>query len=156
MKNRGGRGPSPEQQLCYGSGDFAIAQQLVYYAVAVSTAVRSRVTRTISVAQLLTNNWSKRQVQLSEPSSATLILISHGLSWESSTISLLLISLGPRKWKSDFFVRVQLTSRLLHSMLTNRESIKKSEYTTIFLMTWKGSSLWALYFLPQWNSYDRS
>ena len=35
---------------------LAIAQQLVYYAIAVSTAVRGRVTRTMSVALLLRNN----------------------------------------------------------------------------------------------------
>ena len=39
---------------------LAIAQQLVYHAVAVSTAVRTRVTRTMSVALLLSNNRSKR------------------------------------------------------------------------------------------------
>ena len=35
---------------------LAIAQQLVYYAVAVSTVVRNRVTNTMSVAPLLRNN----------------------------------------------------------------------------------------------------
>ena len=39
-KDRGGGGPPPEQ-LCWGSGDLAIAQQLAYYATAVSTGVRS-------------------------------------------------------------------------------------------------------------------
>ena len=73
---------------------LAIAEQLVYYAVAVSTAVQSRVTRTVSVALLLSNKWS-RKVQLSEPSSTSLLLISSGLSWGSSTTSLLLISPGP-------------------------------------------------------------
>ena len=38
------------------SRDLAIAQQLVYHANAVSTAVRSRVTRTMSAALLLGNN----------------------------------------------------------------------------------------------------
>ena len=57
--------------------------------------MRSRVTRTMSVAQVLRNNWSKRQVQLSEPSSTSLQLISPGLSWGALTTALLLISPGP-------------------------------------------------------------
>ena len=40
-EDRGGRGPAPEQQLCQGSGDLAIAQQLVYFTIAVSTAAQS-------------------------------------------------------------------------------------------------------------------
>ena len=35
---------------------LGIAQQLVYYAIAVPTAVRNRVTKTMSVAPLLGNN----------------------------------------------------------------------------------------------------
>ena len=39
-KDRGSRGPPPEQQ-CWGSGDLAIAQQLAYNATAVSIGVRN-------------------------------------------------------------------------------------------------------------------
>ena len=53
------------------------------------------VTRTMYVALLLRNNWSKRHVQLSEPNSTSLLLIYSGLSWGSSTTSHLLISPGP-------------------------------------------------------------
>jgi len=46
---------------CYGSVRFAIAQQLVYHAITVPTAVRNRVTKTMSVAPLLgerSANWA--------------------------------------------------------------------------------------------------
>ena len=45
-EDQGGHGP-PLEQLCYGSGDYAIT---------VSTAVRNIVTRTMFVALLLRNN----------------------------------------------------------------------------------------------------
>ena len=57
-----------------------------------------------------------KEVQLSEPSSTSLLLISSGLSWGSSTTSLLLISPGPANKTLTFFVRVQLTSLLLISL----------------------------------------
>ena len=56
-----------------------------------------------------------KEVQLSEPSSTSLLLISSGLSWGSSTTSLLLISPGPANETLTFFVRVLLTSLLLIS-----------------------------------------
>ena len=46
---------------CYGSVRFAIAQQLVYHAITVPTAVRNTVTKTMSVALLLgerSANWA--------------------------------------------------------------------------------------------------
>ena len=70
---------------------LAFVQQLVYYTVAVSTAVWSRVTRTMSIALLLSNNWSKRNPAF-WASSTSLLLISSGLTWWFSTTSLLLIS----------------------------------------------------------------
>ena len=92
---------------------LTIVQHLVYYAVAVSTAVQNRATKTMSIALLLRNNWWKRSPTF-KPSSTSLLLISSGLTWASSTTSLLLISHGPAK-VSNFFVRVQLTSLLLIS-----------------------------------------
>ena len=46
---------------------LAIAQQLVYYAVAVSTAVLGRVTRTMSVAPLLSNNLKQKRSNFRSP-----------------------------------------------------------------------------------------
>ena len=82
-----------------------IAQQLPYHAIAVPTAVQSRVTKTMSVAPPLGNSGSERSPAL-KPSSTSLLLISSGLSWGSSTSSLLLISLDPQKrltssWESS-------------------------------------------------------
>ena len=58
--------------------------------------------------------WSKKEAQLSLPSSTSELLISSGLTWGSNTTSLLLISPLPAK-VSNFFLRVQLTSLLLIS-----------------------------------------
>ena len=64
--------------------------------IAVSTAVRSKVTKTVSGKQLLRNNWSKGlSNSLSICCSTSLLLISPGLSWGSSSTSLLLIPPGP-------------------------------------------------------------
>ena len=52
---------------------LAIAQQLVHYAIAVSTAVRNRVTKTMSVALLLGNHRRKRS-PTSKTSSTSLLL----------------------------------------------------------------------------------
>ena len=46
---------------------LAIAQQLVYYAIAVSTAVLGRVTRTMFVAPLLSNNLKRKRSNLFSP-----------------------------------------------------------------------------------------
>ena len=64
---------------------------------AVSTALRSRITKTMSKKQLLRNNWSNNWLSNSlwKPSSTSLLLISPELSWESSFTSPLLISPGP-------------------------------------------------------------
>ena len=56
----------------------ALAQQLVYYAVAVSTAVLGRATRTMSVAPLLSNNLQQRR---SPTFAAQLHLPAHDLFW---------------------------------------------------------------------------
>ena len=58
---------------------LALAQQLVYYAADVSNAVRNRVTKTMSVAPLLTNNGCGRSPTV-KPSSTSLLLISSGLT----------------------------------------------------------------------------
>ena len=63
----------------------------MYYATAVPTAVRNRVT--MSVAPPLGNNRSKRSPTF-KPSSTCLLLISSGLTWGSGTTSLFLISPG--------------------------------------------------------------
>ena len=55
---------------------LAIAQRLVHCAIALSTAVLDRVTKTMSVAPLLTNNLE--DVQLAQPSSTSLLMISSG------------------------------------------------------------------------------
>ena len=46
---------------------LAIVRQLVYYAIAVSTEVRGRVTRTMSVAPLLSNNLKQKQSNFWSP-----------------------------------------------------------------------------------------
>ena len=59
-EDRGGRGPRPEQwrlRRC----PLAIAQQLVHYVIADSTAVLGRDTRTKSVAPLLSNNFKQKR-----------------------------------------------------------------------------------------------
>ena len=87
-EDQGCHGPPPEQQ------PPGIAQQLPYHAIAVSTAMQNRVTKTMSVALLLGYNWSKKGPTL-KPSSTPMLLISSGLTCGSSTTSLLLISPGP-------------------------------------------------------------
>ena len=58
-----------------------IAQQLPYHAITVPTAMQNRVTKTMSVALPLGNNWRERSPTL-KPSSTSLILISSGyLPW---------------------------------------------------------------------------
>ena len=46
---------------------LAIAQRLVHYAIAVSTAVLGRITRTMSVALLLRNNSKRKKSNLRGP-----------------------------------------------------------------------------------------
>ena len=60
---------------------LSITQQLMYYAVVVPTTMRNRVTKTMSVALPLGNNWNKRNPTF-KPSSTFLLLISSGISWE--------------------------------------------------------------------------
>ena len=59
---------------------LAIAQRLVHRAIALSTAVLDRVTKTMSVAPLLMNNLARqleaKDVQLAQPSSTSLLMIS--------------------------------------------------------------------------------
>ena len=65
-----------------------IAQRPQHHAVDVPTPVQSRVTKTLSIAPPVGNNWSKRSPTLSLwPSTTSLLLISSGLasSWESSS-----------------------------------------------------------------------
>ena len=62
---------------------LAIAQRLVHCAIAVSTAVLDRVTKTMSVALLLTEQLGQleaKDVQLAQPSSTSLLMISSGQS----------------------------------------------------------------------------
>ena len=73
---------------------LAIAQRLVHCAIALSTAVLDRVTKTMSVAPLLTNNLDNSKQKtfnlLSQPSSTSLLMISSGRQmWGSSSTSLL-------------------------------------------------------------------
>ena len=55
-KDRRDRGPPPEQWEVLRRCPLAIAQRLVHCAIALSTAVLDRVTKTMSVAPLLMNN----------------------------------------------------------------------------------------------------
>ena len=75
---------------CYGSVRPALHSKLLHHAIAVPTAMQNRVTRTMSVAPPLGNNWSKRS-----PNLAQLHCPALDLFWV------------------NFFVRVQLTSLLL-------------------------------------------
>ena len=54
-EDQGCRGPPPEQHLP------SIVQQLPYHAIAVSTAMQNRVTKTMSVAPPLGDNWSEKK-----------------------------------------------------------------------------------------------
>ena len=85
---------------------WAAARTTKIYAIAVSTAVRSRVTATMSVALLLGNNWSKGQSNFQSPVPPPCSWSRLGLSWGSSSTSLLLISPGHAKasnssWESS-------------------------------------------------------
>ena len=86
-EDRGDRGPPPEQwpevlKPC----PLAIAQQLVYYAIAVSTVELGSVTRTMSVAQFEAKKKSNFRS-----------LPAHDLYWANLRVQLtsLLISPGP-------------------------------------------------------------
>ena len=63
---------------------LAIAQRLVHCAIALSTAVLDRVTKTMSVAPLLTDEQlgqlEAKDVQLAQPSTTSLLMISSGHS----------------------------------------------------------------------------
>ena len=83
---------------------LTIAQQLVYYATAVSTAVLGQSHKTMSVAPLLSNKEANK-VQLSQASSTSLLVISSGPTTGSSTTSLLLISPGPSEWHTGSVCR---------------------------------------------------
>ena len=61
-KDRGDRGPPPLRRC-----PLAIAQRLVHCAIAVSTAVLGRVTRTVSVALLLRNNPRRKKSYFRSP-----------------------------------------------------------------------------------------
>ena len=108
---------------------LTVVQQLVYYAIAVSTAVWNRVTKTMSIALLLRNDWCKRSPTF-KPSSTSLLLVSSGLIWGFSITSLLLISPEPAE-VFNFFMRVQLTSLLLISPgLCKRHHTKQQTWVT--------------------------
>ena len=78
---------------------LAIAYQLVYHSIAVSAAVRSRVTRTMSIALVLSNNWIKR----SPAFWAQLHLPALDLFWaDLSAQHHLLISPGPQMKTSSW------------------------------------------------------
>ena len=66
-KDRRDRGPPPEQWRCLRRCPLAIAQRLVHRAIAVSTAVLGRVTRTMSVALLLRNNSKRKKSNFRSP-----------------------------------------------------------------------------------------
>ena len=68
-----------------------------------------RVTRTMSVAPLLSNNLKQKKVQLLQPSSTSLLMSSSGLTTGSSTTSLLLISLDDDDELMFNVLRCQLT-----------------------------------------------
>ena len=73
---------------------LAIAQRLVHCAVAVSTAVLGQSHKDNVRCTAVKKQPEAKEVQLSQPSSTSLLMISSGLTWGSSSTSLLLISLG--------------------------------------------------------------
>ena len=75
---------------------LAIAQQLVYYATAVSTAVLGQTQGQCPLHRCWITTKQKR--------STSLFMISSGLTWGSSTTSLLLILPGPCKWHTGVCV----------------------------------------------------
>ena len=80
-EDRGGRGPPPLRTMeVLRRCPLAIVQQLVYYAAAVSTAVLGRVTRTTSVAPLLSNNLKQNR---SPTFAAQLHLPARDLFWDN-------------------------------------------------------------------------
>ena len=108
---------------------LAIAQRFVHCAIAVSTAVLDRVTKTMSVALLLTNNLdnSKQKMKRHPTCSAQLHLPTHDLLWANVRVQLhfpplrsldLLISPGPlrytRRHRSIYIIQVH-ARRLLPS-----------------------------------------
>ena len=137
-EDQGCRGPPPEQQNVnyLRQCPSGIAQQIVYYAIAVPTAVRNRVT--MSVAPPLGNNWSKRSPTF-KPSSTYLLLISSGLTWGSGTTTLFLISPG-------LWLMLVLVVKVLLYVHRNRRLIRDGEprtSTSAFtqLLSSDGSSL---------------
>ena len=72
---------------------LAIAQQLVHCAIAVSTAMLGSHKDNVHCTAVEEQPEAK-EVQLSQPSSTSLLMISSGITWGSSSTSLLLISSG--------------------------------------------------------------
>ena len=85
---------------CWRQCPLGTAQQLVYYAVTVLTAARNRVTKAMSVAPLLGNNWCGKKGPAFEPSSTSLLLID--LFWANLTVQHHLPPLALAK-ASNFF-----------------------------------------------------
>ena len=67
---------------------LAIAQRLEHCAIAVSAAVLDRVTKTMSVAPLLTNNLDNSKQKTSTTCSAQLHLPTHDLFWANVRVQL--------------------------------------------------------------------
>ena len=68
---------------------LAIAQRLVHCAIALSTAVLDRITKTMSVAPLLTNNLDNSKQNKRRPTcSAQLHLPTHDLFWAKLRVQL--------------------------------------------------------------------
>ena len=91
---------------------LTVVQQLVYYAITVSTAVWNSHKDNVHSSAVEKRLMQKKSTF--KPSSTSLLLVSSGLTWGSSITSLLLISPEPAE-VFNFFVRVQLTSLFLIS-----------------------------------------
>ena len=113
---------------------------------AVSTAARSKVTKTVPEKQLLRNNFAARQsILLWESSSTSLLFISPGLSWEPSSTSLLLISLGLPFYIKDI--------RLTISVVSHVGEWTSSSISRLFIKTSDGLSCYWVHIV---NTISRS
>ena len=78
--DRRDRGPPPQQWQCQGGVPLAIAQRLVHCAVAVSTAVLGQSHKDNVRCTAVEEQLEAKEVQLSQLSSTSLLMISSGLT----------------------------------------------------------------------------
>ena len=103
---------------------LAIAQRLVHCAIAVSTAVLGQGHKDNVRCTAVEQQLEAKEVQLSQPSSTSLLMICSGLTWRSSSTSLLKIS-----WSFDLFI----SPGTLQLLLSPREERNRCGYIPMYL-----------------------